>query len=92
MGEYADMAVSDGASSWDGRTDIGYGLLPIALKTPKKCRGCGRGWLFWSKHEGRWRLHHWAMLKTDRAPRFILHRCGFTSEGKPVSAKTGEGG
>lgn len=87
MGEYADMAVSDGATGWRGGADVSYGLSPIALKTPKTCKSCGRGWLFWAKADSRWRLHHWAMLATDKRPRFILHRCGFTSEGKPTAAK-----
>lgn len=83
---YADLAIDEGVGGWCGRTDVSYGLSPIALKEPKKCRQCGKGHLFWAKSEGRWKLHHWAMLETDRAPRFILHRCGFTSEGKPVPA------
>lgn len=89
MGEYADLAISETISSWDGRCDVRYGLSPVALKQPKTCSRCGKPCLYWAKNDGRWRLHHWALLPDEKAPRFVLHRCGFTSDGKPNTCSEG---
>lgn len=88
MGDYADLTIEQTVGDWDGTSDPRYGLSPIALKEPKTCNRCGSVFLFWRKHEGKWRLHHWTLLEGESKPKFVLHRCGFTSEGKPKDALT----
>ncbi len=87
MGEYADLTIDQTIDGWDGSSHAHYGLSPIALKEPKKCNNCGYGWLFWRRHKGKWKLHHWTLLPGEKKPKFVLHRCGFTSDGKPKEKK-----
>lgn len=68
---------------WPSEKQAGKPLHPAMLHAPKKCRQCGYSFLFWHKHEGKWRLHHYALLEGDAEPKFVLHRCGFDSAGKP---------
>jgi hypothetical protein len=60
---------------------VGYRLgmfeTPITHKQPIRCRGCGRGGLYWHNRK----LHHWTCLTDDAEPCFVLHRCGFDSRG-----------
>ena len=64
----------------------GFGEPLTLFKEPKTCDRCGKGALYWSKHFGKWRLHHYADLDDGKGARFVLHRCGFTSDGKPINA------
>lgn len=86
MGDYADLTIDETIGTWDGRSSALYGLDARGLKETKTCNSCGYKALYWAKHEGKWRLHHWALLPSEKKPRFVLHRCGFTSDGKPKHA------
>lgn len=68
---------------WPSEDQIGKPVHPIVFGPPKKCARCGYHFLFWRKHEGSWRLHHFADLSDGKGARYVLHRCGFTSDGKP---------
>lgn len=70
---------------WPSEKQAGKPLHPMIFSDPKKCRSCGYAFLFWHKHDGKFRLHHYADLSDGEGPRFVLHRCGFTSDGKPKS-------
>lgn len=56
------------------------------FKTPTACRSCGYKALYWQKDGGHWKLHHWSVAQEGGKPRFILHRCGFDSWGRPKPA------
>jgi ribosomal protein S27AE len=95
MGEYADMDVDSNIDSWRGgnwlpfwpsEAQAGKPLHPIYTRTRKVCRRCGKGSLFWHHCESGWRLHHYALLDGENEPRFVLHRCGYDSAGKPLPA------
>ncbi len=66
-----------------GAVLAGYGEPATLFKQQKKCQRCGYPALYWSKHSAGWRLHHYADLSDGKGARFVLHRCGLTSEGKP---------
>jgi hypothetical protein len=98
MGDFADMAAADGIEGWRGahgralpfwpsEEQAGKPLHPIHTERPKACRQCGYHFLFWHQVDGVWRLHHYAMLPGKTAPEFVLHRCGFTSDGKPKAPR-----
>ncbi len=82
---------------WPSDGQAGKPLHPAVLKRPKICAKCGKGFLFWHKTNTgvpHHRLHHYADLNDGKGPRYILHRCGFTSAGKPIAAsapREGEG-
>jgi hypothetical protein len=91
MGDFADMETSASIEGWRGggrmpfwpsEGQAGKPLHPIYTQRPVGCRRCGYHFLFWHKHSGKWRLHHYALLPGEGAPRFVLHRCGYTSDGK----------
>lgn len=99
MGEYADIAVSEGFSEWeaiersiaDGDYEHDIAAIPgmrFRRSRPSRasapCRGCGKGALFWLHVGGKWRLHHYAMFGTMKRPGYVLHRCGFASDGAPL--------
>lgn len=68
---------------WPSEAQAGKPLHPAILHRPKTCQRCGKHFLFWAQHDGDWRLHHYADLSDGKGPRYVLHRCGFTSDGKP---------
>jgi hypothetical protein len=70
---------------WPSEAEAGKPLHPVKVQRPRECRRCGKAFLFWHQHEGRHLLHHYADLDDGRGPRFILHRCGFTSAGVPIA-------
>lgn len=51
------------------------------FKVPTACKGCGYKALYWHKHDGKWRLHHYTNLSDGKGNRFVPHRCGFDSAG-----------
>lgn len=69
---------------WPSEAQAGKPLHPAVLHKQVKCRRCERSFLFWHKVEGEWRLHHYADLADGQGPRFVLHRCGFNSDGTPT--------
>ena len=98
MGEYADMDVDANIDSWRGgnwlpfwpsEAQAGKPLHPVYTQAVKTCRSCGRGFLFWREHEGKWRLHHYALLDGEDRPRFILHRCGYDAAGNRRTTPAG---
>lgn len=54
-------------------------LRPSQASAP--CRGCGKGGLHWLKVDGKWRLHHYTLFGDMPRPGYVLHRCGFQSDG-----------
>ena len=82
------MAWYDNLSPWARAESrhAGKPVHPVNYERPKSCRQCGYHFLFWRKHEGRWRLHHYADLADGNGPHFVPHRCGFDSAGTPKEA------
>lgn len=64
---------------------VGYGEPLTLFKEPKTCKYCGKQGLYWYKHFGKWNLHHYADLADGKGFRFVLHKCGFTSDGKKIN-------
>jgi hypothetical protein len=102
MGDFADMAIDEGLESfrpsrrrnlpfWPSEAMAGRPLHPAHTEKPKTCQKCGKGWLFWQVINGAWRLHHYALLPGETEPGFVLHRCGFTSDGKHKASATEAG-
>jgi len=85
MGDYADGIIDDGIfEDFGSILDTSYGMGRLGFKQPKKCRSCGYGGLYWGKEDNKWRLYHYTLLYTMKQPEFVLHRCGFKSDGTPV--------
>ncbi|RZI99826.1 MAG: hypothetical protein EON90_09900 [Brevundimonas sp.] len=58
MGEYADMALDAGFSSWgDEEPDEYVGSFKRRLPKLKTCRRCGATGLHWRETDDGWRLH-----------------------------------
>lgn len=90
MGDFADMAVDDGMDNWRGggrmpfwpsEGQAGKPLHPMFTQRPRTCRKCGYHFLFWHQANGKWRLHHYAILPDEQEPKFVLHRCGYDAAG-----------
>ena len=58
----------------------GFGEPLTLFKEVKSCERCGCGALYWHKHYGKWRLHHYAALPGE-ARKFIAHQCGKKADG-----------
>jgi hypothetical protein len=70
-----------GLPFWPSDGQAGKPMHPVNFGPPKACRRCGYSFLFWHKTDGNWRLHHYALLPGKDAPEYVLHRCGFKSDG-----------
>lgn len=68
---------------WPSEEQADKPIHPIVFHKPVTCNSCKYHFLFWKKHEGKWKLHHYADLSDGLGPRYVLHKCGFTSDGKP---------
>lgn len=77
---------------WPSEAQAGKPLHPAHTQRSKVCGKCGKSFLFWHVWNGgdrpMHRLHHYADLGDGKGPRFILHRCGFTSSGDPIRRET----
>lgn len=70
---------------WPADAQAGKPIHPAVFKHRVTCNRCGKGFLFWHRHDGEWRLHHWANLDDGKGPHYVLHRCGFDSAGQALS-------